>query len=106
LTENLPFYFNKPWFNFQRKGEYVPYHTHDGIYAYSLWLKIPKKCQFEFHYTNIIGNMQQHKIELTKKDEGKIIFFPSTLPHVAYPFNGSQGIRISVSGNVSLNSNG
>ena len=105
LTKDLPFHFGNPWLNYQRKGEYVPNHTHDGIYSYSLWLKIPTKCKFEFTYTNVIGNIEQHKIELTKEDEGKIVFFPAKLPHIAYPFNDSNDVRISISGNISLNSN-
>jgi len=104
LTKDLPFYFGEPWFNFQRKGQYVPNHTHDGIYSYSLWLKIPKPCLFEFTYTNVIGNIAQHKIKLSSEDEGKIIFFPAKLPHIAYPFNNNDDVRIAVSGNIYLNS--
>ena len=99
-TTDLPFQSNKPWFNYQRQGEYLPSHDHDGIYSYNIWLKIPKKCLFEFTYTNIIGNLTQHKIILTPEDEGKIIFFHAKLPHVAYPFLGSDDVRISVAGNI------
>ncbi len=100
MSSDLPIKFTEPWFNFQRKGEYVPNHIHHGIYSYSLWLKIPTKCRFEFTYTNIIGDIITHKIDLTKEDEGKIVFFPSRLPHIAYPFNDSDDVRISVSGNL------
>jgi len=105
LTKDLPFHFNTPWINFQRKGEYIPNHNHDGIYSYNLWLKIPTKCRFEFIYNNTIGNLCNHTIELTKKDEGKIIFFPAKLQHIAYPFNDSNDIRVSISGNIVLNAN-
>jgi|SRR6056300_1105990 len=104
LTDNLPFQFGIPWINYQKKGEYVPNHTHDGIYSYSIWMKIPSPCLFEFTYTNIIGNIQTQKINLTKKDEGKIVFFPSKLPHIAYPFNDTDEIRMSISGNIILDS--
>ena len=103
-TDDLPFHFDKPWINYQRQGQYVPNHNHDGIYSYSIWLKIPKKCIFEFTYTNIVGNIEQLKIKLTKEDEGKIIFFPAKLPHIAYPFNDSNEVRLSISGNISLRS--
>jgi len=104
LTKDLPFNFDTPWINFQRKGQYVPNHTHDGIYSYSIWLKIPKVCRFEFMYTNVIGNIEPFKITLTKEDEGKIIFFPAKLPHIAYPFNDSDEVRLSISGNISFKS--
>jgi len=105
LTKDLPYHMGNPWINYQRKNEYVPNHTHDGIYSYSIWLKIPTKCNFEFTYTNIIGNIEQQKIELTQENEGKIIFFPAKLPHIAYPFSDSDDVRVSISGNISLDSN-
>tara|TARA_B100001057_G_scaffold158739_1_gene159292 strand:+ start:2373 stop:2945 length:573 start_codon:yes stop_codon:yes gene_type:complete len=106
FTSSLPLVFNRPWFNFQRKGQYVPYHTHDGVYSFSLWLKIPSPCRFEFIYTNIIGEKKQYSRVLTSKDEGKIMFFPAKLPHIAYPFMDSDDVRISVSGNISFNTHG
>jgi len=104
LTHNLPFVFGLPWINYQRKGEYLPNHSHDGVYSYSIWMKIPSPWLFEFVYTNILGNIKTHKINLTKKDEGKIVFFPSKLPHIAYPFNDTDEIRMSISGNIILDS--
>lgn len=106
LTKDLDFNLDNPWLNYQRKGEYVPNHIHDGLFSYSLWLKIPIKSKFEFIYTNIIGNIEQYAIHLTEEDEGKIIFFPAKLPHTVYPFFDSDDVRISISGNISINSNG
>jgi len=105
LTKSLPFSLEMPWINYQRKGEYLPQHIHDGVYSYSMWIKIPSPCLFDFTYTNIIGNITTHSIYLTKEDEGKIVFFPSKLPHTVYPFNDSEKTRISISGNVLLDSN-
>jgi len=105
LTKSLPFGLDIPWINYQRKGEYLPQHTHDGLYSYSMWIKIPSPCLFEFTYTNIIGDILTHTINLTKEDEGKILFFPSKLPHTVYPFNDSEEIRLSISGNVLFDSN-
>jgi hypothetical protein len=104
LTKSLPFSLGMPWINYQRKGEYLPQHIHDGIYSYSIWIKIPSPCVFDFTYTNIIGNILTHSLNLTKEDEGKIVFFPSKLPHTVYPFNDSEETRISISGNVLFNS--
>ena len=74
-------------------------------YSYSMWIKIPSPCLFDFTYTNIIGDILTHSLNLTEEDEGKIVFFPSKLPHTVYPFNDSEKTRISISGNVLLNSN-
>ena len=104
FTNDLPFHFDTPWINFQKKSQYLPIHTHDGVYSYNIWLKIPKTCRFEFIYTNIIGNIEPFKITLTKEDEGKIIFFPAKLPHIAYPFNDSDDVRLSIAGNISFKS--
>ena len=106
LTKDLNFNLDNPWLNYQRKGEYVPNHIHDGLFSYSLWLKIPTKSKFEFTYTNIIGTIEQYAINLTEEDEGKIIFFPAKLPLTVYPFFDSDDVRISKSGNISINSNG
>ena len=43
-------------------------------------------------------------MRLTPKDVGDIIIFPSTLNHAVHPFpsNDPDEIRISISGNISL----
>jgi len=100
FTSHLPLHFNVPWINFQKKGEFIPNHTHDGIYSYNIWLKSPTKNIFEFNYTSVLGDIMQHKIEVTKEKEGTIIFFPAKLMHTSYPFNDSDDDRISLSGNI------
>jgi hypothetical protein len=109
LTKDLPFAFGKSWINFQQQGEFVPNHTHDGLYSYTIWINIPydksdnkHAGNFEFTYNDIIGNLKQHTIKLSRHDEGKIILFPSRLPHIVYPFYNSDQTRISVSGNILL----
>ena len=117
LTDSLPFYMTRPWFNYQEKNQFLPQHSHDGVYSFSLWLQIPYeyeqekihnswngdtlKC-FEFTYMTIDGQFKFHNIPLSKEDEGTIIMFPSKLPHMAYPFYSTDGTRISVSGNISF----
>jgi hypothetical protein len=90
----------EPWINIQKKHEYVPYHEHEGILSYVIWIKMPVKSIFEFSYTNILGNILPHKIILDSKNEGQMIMFPSSLRHMVYPFQESEETRISISGNV------
>jgi len=121
LSKDLYLNMGKPWINFQKKHEFLPNHTHDGILSYSIWIKIPydekkeknfkrintdkkKFYSFEFSYTNVLGQICQEPYEITKKTEGSILMFPSTLVHCVYPFYTSDGDRISISGNILFNS--
>ena len=121
LSKNHYLKMGKPWINFQKKHEFLPNHTHDGVLSYSLWIKIPynaekekyfkrtstgkkKLYSFEFSYTNVLGQICQEAYEVTKKTEGYILMFPSTLVHCVYPFYTGNGDRISISGNIILNS--
>lgn len=103
LTGDVPLVMNQVWMNFQKQGECVPNHTHDGIFSWNIWLKIPNNCKIEFIYTNVIGEIKLHTLELTKEDEGRIIAFPAKMPHIAYPFYDSDDTRISISGNIAFN---
>ncbi len=108
LTRNANFVCSKHWTNIQKKGEFLPNHTHDGIYSYTIWIKIPKlktghfSGDFEFVYNNITGKICTQLINLTNIDEGKIIMFPAKLPHCVYPFYDTDELRISISGNILL----
>lgn len=120
LTKDLPFVLDKPWFNFQEKNQFIPQHTHDGIYSYNIWLKIPYdydteskeqnhsqdqlRC-FELTYLSCAGVIKFYNIPLSKEDEGTMIMFPSKLPHIAYPFYSSNEKRISLAGNILLGVN-
>jgi hypothetical protein len=108
LNKDAPLIFKKPWLNIQKKGEFIPTHTHDGILSYSIWIQIPNLntnnnkfagC-FEVQYQNILGQSDSYKILLDKNSEGGFVFFPSRLTHCVYPFFDNDELRISVSGNI------
>ena len=103
LTSNSPFIFGKPWYNIQRPNDYLPIHTHDGVLSYTIWLKLPLSSEFVFYYSGIVNQMD-YILKLTPQDEGDFIFFPATLNHGVHPFpsNDPNEIRISISGNISL----
>lgn len=115
LTKNAPYFFSNPWMNFQRKHEFIPNHRHDGVYSYSMWLKIPYEYEketegggihtstFEFTYLDVNGYIQSEIIKLGSNFEGKVIMFPSKMLHCVYPFYTSDKVRLSVSGNILLN---
>ena len=107
LTKFLPFGFDKPWINYQKKFEFVPNHYHEGVFSYTIWMDIPFKKEgtfagnFEFTYNSIEGVTRNQIIEPTA---GKMILFPSRIFHQVYPFYTSDEYRISISGNVNLDS--
>jgi len=108
------------WVNFQQKGEFNPLHNHTGLYSFVLWYKIPyysnieqnagpgrkSKNQlsgkFQFHYTDILGNITGTALSIDKQWEGQILLFPSLLNHSVYPFYSSNDYRISIAGNLFL----
>jgi hypothetical protein len=108
LNKDAPIIFKKPWFNIQKKGEFIPIHSHDGLLSYSIWIQIPNLnisnnkfagC-FEMQYQNILGASDSYRILLDKNSEGRFLLFPSKLTHCVYPFFDNDELRISVSGNI------
>jgi len=106
------------WVNFQRKNEFNPMHTHDGLFSFAIWVKVPYRFQdelqeshvrntnmpragmFSFIYTNIFGEVREAEFPVDSTFEGQIFLFPSCLPHTVYPFSTSDEYRISISGNI------
>ena len=111
MTHDVPFSCGNPWFNIQKRAEFIPLHTHDGVISYSAWIKIPYDIEeetkdekytscFEFNYSTIMGTSRSRFIKIDKSFEGKIMMFPSSLVHCVYPFYSVNDSRISMSGNI------
>jgi hypothetical protein len=121
LNKNCEFFLNSFWVNFQKKYEFNPLHNHGGVFSFVIWLKIPfntkkeknlpfvkhanvsKAADFEFNYTDLLGDITSWSYAIDKKSEGRMLFFPSKLQHQVYPFYTSNKDRVSVSGNICLN---
>jgi hypothetical protein len=106
------------WVNIQKKNEFNPMHTHDGVYSFVIWLTVPYKIEdelahpsvklsnmpragmFSFIYTNAFGEIRESEFPVDSSFEGNIFLFPSCLPHMVYPFQTSENERISISGNL------
>tara|TARA_B100001057_G_scaffold475541_1_gene542403 strand:+ start:120 stop:746 length:627 start_codon:yes stop_codon:yes gene_type:complete len=117
-TESTELYLKKLWVNYQYKHEFNPMHTHGGVLSFVIWIKIPTECEeqhnlpiaknsntpsvsdFSFAYTDILGNIQSYKIQLSPKDNGLMMVFPSSLNHQVYPFYECDEKRVSISGNI------
>jgi len=112
LTDSVPFSYGVPWINLQKQHEFVPIHLHGGIFSYTIWMKIPYdntkeeySGNFQFVYTDVTGASRSETMKLSKKDEGTIIMFPAKLNHIVWPFYDNKDTRISISGNIELDSN-
>tara|TARA_R100000455_G_scaffold25957_1_gene14567 strand:+ start:518 stop:1123 length:606 start_codon:yes stop_codon:yes gene_type:complete len=111
----------KTWVNFQKKNEFNPLHTHDGIFSFVIFIKIPYDCEnyrkkfiktkpndlkvgmlsFQ-HIDSWTGRVESIDISLNPTYEGGIYFFKSKHLHQVYPFYDTNEYRITVSGNLHL----
>ena len=121
LGQNVPVFGRHPyslsswWVNYQKQHEFNPAHRHTGVYSFVIWLKIPIEFEdqnkdnitntplrsaFQFNFTDLLGRLNSYTFRLGKKFEGKMLFFPSRLPHAVFPFYNCKKDRISISGNI------
>ena len=109
------------WVNYQYQAEFNPFHHHGGVYSFVIWMKIPyswdeqiklpqfkdikqkdiKAGNFEFGYTDTLGDLITTGYSLSPKFEGYMILFPARLRHCVYPFYETKEPRISIAGNLS-----
>lgn len=122
LTDSLPYTVSSMWVNYQKKYEFNPIHDHSGVFSFVIWIKIPynlseellhpcsvksnNQCPsvFSFHFVNHLGKILTHRLDVDKSFEGKIILFPACLSHSVNPFFTSDDERISIAGNIALDS--
>ena len=121
VSQTHPYYLHSFWVNYQKQNEFNPVHNHGGVYSFVIWMKIPTKhfeqnknpislksnnpviSTFQFHFLDILGQSINHAYEMNPEMEGTILFFPSQLHHCVYPFYNCEEDRISISGNITLN---
>ena len=92
------------WVNYQYATEFNPEHGHTGITSFVIWMKIPTHYEeqhnltfhskaasdFQFTYTDILGNTIEYPILMSPEMEGTIMVFPSSLHHQVYPFYNTE----------------
>ena len=105
------------WVNYQYATEFNPEHGHTGITSFVIWMKIPTHYEeqhnltfhskaasdFQFTYTDILGNTIEYPILMSPEMEGTLMLFPSSLHHQVYPFYNTEKPRISIAGNLLWN---
>ena len=121
INQLHPYFLQSFWVNYQKKNEFNPLHDHNGVYSFVVWMKIPtrhfeqnknpialrsncpKISTFEFRYLNTLGQISEFVYEMNPEIEGTMLLFPSILMHQVNPFYDCDEDRISISGNVSVN---
>ena len=117
-----PYFLNSFWVNYQKENEFNPLHKHTAaVYSFVVWMKIPTDFEdqrkleiaksntnsisnFCIDYKDILGQEMGHIYAMSSKLEGIMLFFPSQLHHTVYPFYNCDDDRISISGNIILDS--
>ena len=120
INQSHPYYLSKFWVNYQKQNEFNPTHNHNGVYSFVVWMKIPTRhfeqnknpislnsnthniSSFEFLYTDLLGDIKTFTYEMNPEIEGTMLFFPAKLMHQVFPFYNCEEDRITISGNVSL----
>ena len=125
VNQSHPYKVADMWVNYQKQHEFVALHNHGCVYSFVVWMKIPTHASqqkrnplasdpggrqtyayisnFKFEYITTLGELTGYTYEMGPEREGTLLFFPSILKHQVYPFYNCDETRISISGNVSLN---
>ena len=78
----------------------VPFELSDEIKVFNANGDFTSRLKFI--YANIVGKLSQFTIDVCKSDQKRILFFPANLCHQVYPFYNCKDERISISGNISV----
>ena len=116
-----PYFLSSFWVNYQKETEFNPLHQHtNAIYSFVIWMKIPTNYEdqkqlkiasnansesisnFSFNYLDILGNNRGYIYKMSPSMEGTMLFFPSQLQHQVFPFYNCKEERISISGNIAV----
>lgn len=121
LTSPVPLHLHKLWVNHQSKHEFNPPHDHGGLYSFVIWVTIPydlktekalyrdgtgQASQFVFSFTDPLGSIRHVPLPVDKSWEWEMVLFPAGMHHFVNPFYTSDEQRVSISGNLSLDTVG
>lgn len=110
---------NRLWTRASTEGDYQSLHDHQGVFTFVVWMKIPfdgeeegvvqggfrpYASDFGLVYMDTCGRLSKQNWTLNSEMEGTILLFPSDINHIVYPHFTTKEYRISVAGDISLNS--
>jgi len=103
-----------PWINFQKAGEFNPFHSHSGHLSVVIYISVPEEIEQENKNVSFSTNMPSagkicfvygsdgfgiHSSYAHPPKTGEMFIFSSSLKHMVYPYK-SDVERISMSFNV------
>ena len=106
-------HFDTLWVNYQKSGEYNPFHNHDGDFSFVWYLDVPEVVRKEHIIATTDTKLKPRgliQFYSRKTDEqlvfnpksGDFLLFDSKQPHAVYPFYTKDVTRISMSGNIDI----
>ena len=119
-THEHGFAFNRFWCRASQQGDYQSIHDHLSVFTFVVWLKIPfdgkkeaeeqagfrpEASDFVLIYPDTCGQLMKKHYRLNPHMDGRMIFFPSDMNHLVYPHFTTEEWRISIAGDIALNSN-
>ena len=123
VNQRHPLCLDNMWMNRQRQTEFNPIHFHSGVYSFVVWMQIPTSYKeqsrlpiahktnsnsisnFAFEFLDIRGEIRSFTYLMEPDMAGRLLFFPANLRHQVYPFYNCGDDRISISGNICLDTN-
>ena len=82
LSRDRPYCLDQAWINIQRKGQFVPAHVHDGIYSYTIWMKIPYEAKKENPSRRPVVSSRWVEKDIKRRE---------TISNVKIPYSPSAG---------------
>ena len=111
--------FSRFWGRLSKDGDYQSIHDHLSVFTFVVWLKIPfdgkkeaeeqagfrpEASDFVLVYPDTCGQLMKKLYRLNPHMDGMMIFFPSDMNHLVYPHFTTDEWRISIAGDIALNS--
>ena len=113
LSKDTALVLDDMWVNFQKKHEFNPVHSHQGVYSFVIWIDIPydikdemnvpqstnsnskHPAHFQFLFTNVLGQISSTSLPVDRSYINTMVLFPAELRHTVYPFQTSDNYFLS-----------
>ena len=87
--------------NYQKPGQYNPYHCHHGVVSFVIFVDIPYGVEERKDFASDGGfQLEDRLINVDRSWNGQVLMFPSPTNHAVYPYHSTDKERITVAGNL------
>ena len=89
------------WVNYQKPGQYNPYHCHHGVVSFVIFVDIPYGVEERKNFASDGGfQLEDRLINVDRKWNGEVLMFPASTHHAVYPYHSTNKERVTVAGNL------